>query len=326
MRNLKGMRAFGLVVAFGLLAACTSAGPRPAAVRAAPAIDSLVTTEWLSQHLNDSDLVILDCTVRVQRGEEGGFKALSGREEFEKGHIPKAGFADLIHDLADDTSSLGFAVPSPEKFAAAMAALGVRDDARVVLYSATEPSWPARVWWMLRWIGFDRAALLDGGLKAWTAEGRPLSTEAPNRPAGRLTVALRPGLIADRDEVRAAVDDGKVTIVDSLPPASYEGKFSLYKRPGHITGAVNMPVTALLDEAGRFLPAEQLAAMLSVERKSRVITYCGGDIAASEDAFVLTRLGYANVAVYAASLQEWAADPTNPMTVGPNPREAPTQE
>ncbi len=109
--------------------------------------------------------------------EDGSFEILSGRADYEGGHIPSAGFADLMGDLSDGDSPLRFAVPTPEQFCAAMGALGVGDDSPVVLYDGSDSVWAARVWWMLRWVGFDRAALLDGGLKAWTAEDRPLSTE-----------------------------------------------------------------------------------------------------------------------------------------------------
>lgn len=122
-------------------------------------------------------------------------------------------------------------------------------------------------------------------------------------------------MIADRDEVRAAIGNGAVTLVDSLPEASFQGKFAIYGRPGHIPGAINIPASTLVDESGHYLPREQLAAMHGGDRDRRFITYCGGGIAASSSAFVMTRLGFTNVAVFTASLQEWAADPANPMEV-----------
>jgi thiosulfate/3-mercaptopyruvate sulfurtransferase len=314
MRTRHVFRYAVAAIAVGLMAACTSVGSRPA-VKVPTTIDPLVTTEWLSRHLGEPDLVVLDCTVRVERGQDGAFQVISGRADFESGHIPTAGFADLTSDVADGSSRFLFAVAPPEQFAVAMGALGVGDDSRVVLYSGNDPGWAARVWWMLRWIGFDRAALLDGGLKAWKAEGRPLSTDPAAHPARLLTVALRPELIADRDEVRAAIGNDAITLVDSLPAASFQGKFALYGRPGHIPGAINIPATSLVDESGRYLPREKLAAMHGGDRGGRVITYCGGGIAASSSAFVMTRLGFTNVAVYTASLQEWAADPANPMEV-----------
>jgi thiosulfate/3-mercaptopyruvate sulfurtransferase len=277
-------------------------------------MDSLVTTQWLSEHINDPDLVVLDCSVSVKPGESG-VQIESGRADYEGGHIPSAGFADLMGDLSDGDSPLNFAVPTPEQFSAAMGALGVGDDSRVVLYDGSNSVWAARVWWMLRWVGFDRAALLDGGLGAWTAEGRSLSTEPANRPAKKLTSAPRPELIADRDEVLASIDDSAVSLIDALPEASYRGEMAMYGRPGHIPGASNVPAFALLDESGRYRSHDELAALFDGDRNARAITYCGGGIAASSDAFIMIRLGFTDVAVYTASLQEWVADPANPMVV-----------
>jgi thiosulfate/3-mercaptopyruvate sulfurtransferase len=278
-------------------------------------MDTLVSTDWLSQHLDDSDLVVLDCTVCTRPEEGGGFHNVSGRPDYGLGHIPSAGFADLTGDLADSNSPIEFAVPTPEQFCSAMGALGVGDDSRVVLYDANYSAWAARVWWMLRWVGFDRAALLDGGLTAWTAEGRPLSTEPVTRPAKQLTPAPRPELIADRDEVLAGIDDEAVCLIDTMPPEFYRGEMTLYERAGHIPGASNANGLELLDESGHYRPDDELAAMLDGDRNARNITYCGGGIMASSNAFVMARLGFTDVAVYTASLQEWAADPANPMVV-----------
>ena len=278
-------------------------------------MDTLVTTEWLSQHLDDPDLVLLDCTVCTIPEDDGGFHNVSGRPDYDLGHIPRAGFADLKGDLSDNTSPIEFALPEPEQFCAAMGALGVGDDSRVVLYDTNYTAWAARVWWMLRWVGFDRAAILDGGLGAWAAEGRPLSIEPVSRPAKQLTPAPRPELIADRDEVLASLDDDAICLIDTLPEEFYRGELTIYARPGHIPGAVNIDGLKLLDKTGRFRPDDELAAMHTGDRNARTITYCGGGIVASANAFIMTRLGFTNVAVYTASLQEWAADPTNPMVM-----------
>ena len=301
------------IAALGLLGACSDTDKQPAGTE--PPMDTLVSAAWLEQHLDDPDLVVLDCTVLIEPDGSGGLLSVNGRPSYESGHIPTAGFADLLGELSDGDSALDFAMPSPEQFAAAMEKLGVGDRSRVVLYDANGSVWAARVWWMLRWIGFDRAALLDGGLNAWTAEGRALSTEPASRPAGQLTVNLRPELIADRDEVLAAIEDDSVTLIDALPPAHYRGETTMYERPGHIPGAVNIPVFSALDETGRYRSLDELATIFGGERDERAITYCGGGIAASSNAFVMTRLGFTDVAVNAASLQEWTADPDNPMQI-----------
>jgi thiosulfate/3-mercaptopyruvate sulfurtransferase len=276
---------------------------------------TLVTTEWLSQHLDDPDLVVLDCTVRMVPKEGGGFQTLSGRADYDSAHIPSAGFADLKGNLSDLDSPLDFTLPAPERFCAVMGSLGVGDDSQVVLYDGFNSVWASRVWWMLRWVGFDRVALLDGGLKAWTAEERELSTDPADSKTKHLTPKPRPELIADRDEVFAAIEDDSISLIDTMNEAHYRGVMALYDRPGHIPSAINISAMANFDELGRFRPQDELAALYDGEREARAITYCGAGVAASCAAYVMVRLGFTDVAVYMASLQEWAADPVNPLVV-----------
>lgn len=305
-----------LVVMIGVLsiAACPACAEAQPDASAESPMDMLVSAEWLSRHLDDPGLVVLDCTVKIEMTEDGGMRSVNGRSSYEAGHIPGAGFADLMGELSDAEKPIAYAVPAPEQFCAAMGALGVGDDSRVVLYDGANSVWAARVWWMLRWVGFDAAALLDGGLAAWTEGGRELSTDPSDRPAKKLTAEVRPGLIADRDEVLAAIDDDGVHLIDSMPEPVFQGLMSMYARDGHIESAVNIPVMDLLDDSGRFKSLDELAALHPADRSDRYITYCGGGIAASGSAFVMVRLGFEDVAVYTASLQEWAADPANPMT------------
>jgi thiosulfate/3-mercaptopyruvate sulfurtransferase len=246
----------------------------------------------------------------------GGMLAVSGRAQYEKGHIPSAGFADLTGDLSDADSPFEYALPTPEQFCTVMGKLGVGDNSKVVLYDATNSVWAARVWWMLRWIGFDRAAILDGGSNAWTAGGQQLSSELPDHPTRELTPAPRPELIADRDEVFAAISDDAVTLIDVMPEPHFRGEMAMYARPGHIPSAQNISVMALADSSGHYRSHDELAAMFAGDQKARFITYCGAGIAASSNAFIMTRLGFEDVAVYMGSLQEWAADPANPLVVG----------
>jgi thiosulfate/3-mercaptopyruvate sulfurtransferase len=316
--------ATACVIGTMLLCACGDVPPttRSAAEHAsveptaAPAstMDPLVTTEWLQNHLEDPGLVILDCSVRVDMDDAGGFEMASGRQDYEAGHIPGAGFADLLGELSDGDSPLQFALPSAEAFAASMAALGVGDNSTVVLYDMNNSGWAARVWWMLRWIGFDNAAILDGGFAAWSAEDRPVSTDLPTRDqAPHLTAAVRPEVMADKDDVLAAIEDPSVTLIDVLPEAHYQGQMAMYARPGHIATAVNIPTMALMAEDGRYKPMEELQQLFAGDHGEAAITYCGGGIAAASTAFTMYRLGFTDVALYDASLQEWTADDTLPM-------------
>ncbi len=284
----------------------------------------LISTEALAAQLGDPALRVLDCTVFLHRSTDGSPRLVreSGQSSWQQGHIPGSAHADLTAELADRETHLPYMMPPVAQLAAAMERLGVGEGTRVVLYDALSTMWAARVWWMLRSAGFDDAAVLDGGLKKWKAEGRPLSTgSAPAHPPARLSPRPRPELWASREDVLAAIADGATCVVNALTPEQHRGDGpSAYGRPGRIAGSVNVSAAHLLDPAtNAYLPAEQVRAMFTASgalERERVITYCGGGIAASSDAFVLTLLGHPNVAVYDASLSEWAADPTLPMEQG----------
>jgi thiosulfate/3-mercaptopyruvate sulfurtransferase len=316
MKSQSRMPQLFIIALLFFVGGCSDAPPPDSVVDAGPPeMDTLVDAAWLQANLGAPDLVVLDATVVIESDGAGNLRSVNGRDSFAEAHIPTAGFADLMGDLSAPDSPLQFGMPSPEQFAAAMGALGVGDDSRVVLYDNMGGSWAARVWWMLRWIGFDRAALLDGGLNAWTAAGGELSSEPIDRPVRKLSVKLRPELIADEEEVRASITDEAVNLIDALTEVHFRGEWTMYDRPGHIPGAVNVPVTSLFDETGRFRPDDELAELFAGDKEARTITYCGGGIAASADAFALTRLGFTDVAIYAASLEEWTANPDNPMDI-----------
>ena len=278
----------------------------------------LVTADWLAAHIDDPNLVVLDCTVLFGPGEDGQQTVSSGQSAFEAGHIPGAAFADLTGSLSDPEMPMRFRVPEPDTFAAAMSALGVSDDSRVILYDGTGSMWAARVWWMLRWIGFDNAAILDGGINAWKAGGHAVTADVTTPEPGSLSVSLRPELIADSDDVLAAIGDDSTALVDALPEPQYLGEQSMYARPGHIASATNVPVFSVMDETGRFKSKDELRSLFAPHAGERTIHYCGGGIAASGTAFAMALAGYDDVAVYTNSLQEWSVDPEKPMETGPS--------
>jgi thiosulfate/3-mercaptopyruvate sulfurtransferase len=278
-------------------------------------MSSLVSTQWLSEHLGDANLVLLDVSVEVEEDESGGLRITSGRSNYDKGHITSAGFADLMGGLSKKDNEFNFVMPSAEQFANEMGKLGVDSNSYVVLYDSSNNLWAARLWWMLHWTGFDQASVLDGGLTAWKAEGRPLSTTPVKRSKKQFSLKLRPETIAYHDEVLASINKKNVDIIDTLPPASYQGEYSIYTRRGHITSAINIPFDSLFDEMGLYLSADKLNKFNAINRNNRVITYCGGGVAASSVALTMHRLGFKNVAVYMGSLQEWTTDENNPMTI-----------
>jgi thiosulfate/3-mercaptopyruvate sulfurtransferase len=279
----------------------------------------VISTAELAQALADPALRLYDCTTMLGWDEQGKVKITTGRKGYqETGHIPGAALVELQQELSDATSPLRFTLPAPDALARAFGAKGIGDASRVVLYSAGDFWWASRIWWMLRSIGFDRAAILDGGMKKWVAEARPLTTEATQYAPATLTPRPRAGLFVGRNEVVAALDDPGAVVVNCLREEFHRGTAANhYGRPGRIPGSVNVPAGMMVREDGTFRSAaqiEQAFAERGVAPGKRVLAYCGGGIAATADAFALTALlGRDDVAVYDNSMQEWANDPTLPM-------------
>jgi len=282
----------------------------------------LVETDWLARHLDDPGVRVVECTVYLQPADvPGGYRVESGRAKWAEGHIPGAGFVDLQEELSDRSSKLRFMMPPAAQFAEAMGRVGVGDGVRVILYDRAVNMWAARIWWMLRAFGFDEAAVLNGGFKKWTVEGRPVATDTGARPARTFTPRPRPALMADKAGVLAALGESKACVLNALTEEQHRGTGgTAYGRPGRIAGSVNVAARDLVDpKTHAYLAADVLRAKFqavgALDAK-RVVTYCGGGIAASSDAFVLTLLGRDDVAVYDASLSEWATDPSLPMDRG----------
>ena len=281
----------------------------------------LVEPAWLAQHLDDPAVRVLECTVYLHPADvPGGYRVESGRERWRQGHVPGAGFVDLQEELSDRASPLRFTMPSATQFAEAMGRHGVGEGVRVVLYDRFVNMWAARVWWMLRAFGFDEAAVLNGGWKRWTREGHPVAVDDGIRTARTFTPRPRPALVADKAGVLAALGDHRACVLNALTEEQHRGGGVTYGRPGRIAGSANVPARELVDpDTHAYLPLETLRAKFAAAGAldaGRVITYCGGGIAASSDAFALALLGRHDVAVYDASLSEWAADPTLPMQTG----------
>ena len=281
----------------------------------------LVETEWLAQHLDDPDVVVLDCTTHLIPDPKTTYQVKPGREDFEQCHIPGAQFVDMLRDVSDTAQSLRFMRQSPEQFAAAMRRFGVSNRTRVVSYSSANVWWATRLWWLLHEFGHDNAAVLNGGWQKWQREGRPVEAGAARtRRAGDFAVREVRNLMVGKDEVLRAVGDGAVCTINALAPQQHAGTGgNAYGRLGRIAGSVNLPAAHLLDPAtNAFLPADELRrrfeAIGAMDRK--VINYCGGGIAASADALVLVMLGHQDVKLYDASLSEWAKDPALPMETG----------
>jgi len=284
--------------------------------------EAIASTEWLATHLSDRDLRIFECTTYLQylpEGEDAPYRVVSGRENYDQSHIPGAGFLDIQNELSDSTSPkhLRFTMLPPDELAQKLAHHGVGDNTRVVLYSRVRNVWATRVWWMLRSIGIDNAAVLDGGWEKWISEKRATSSDQTVFAPTTLTPQPRPGLFVAQKAVAAASDDPDTCVINALDADLHRGENPRYGRPGRIPGSVNVPSSSLVDpDTNEFLPAEHAASAfrnVGAERCANTVVYCGGGIAATLDAFVLHQLGYENLSVYDASMSEWARDAALPM-------------
>lgn len=283
---------------------------------------ALVSTDWLHSHLTDTGLKVFECTTYLDYlppGQDAPYRVVSGRADYDTGHIAGAGFLDLQNQLSDTASPshLRFTMLPPDALAERLGQHGIGDGNRVVLYARGRNVWATRVWWMLRALGFDNAAVLDGGWEKWAREGRPVSTDEPAASPALFTARPRPGLFVDKQVVAAAVGDREVCMINALEADLHRGDNARYGRPGRIPGSVNVPASSLVDpDSNTFIDAEQAAAAFraaGAEPDGRTLLYCGGGIAATLDAFVLHQLGYRDISVYDASMSEWARDASLPM-------------
>jgi thiosulfate/3-mercaptopyruvate sulfurtransferase len=287
--------------------------------------DALVSTEALAARLGQPGLRVYDCTTYLEPPDPGSddpYKPVAGRKTFVAGHIPGADFLDLQGELSATDTRLKFTMPSAEHLARAFGRHGLGDGARVVLYSIGSMMWATRVWWMLRSVGFDAAAVLDGGFDRWQAEGRAVETGEPKGyPPATFTPRARPGRFVDKAAVRAAIGDSGTVTVNALGPQFHKGlESSRYGRPGRVPGSVNVPAASLVDPATkRFVsPADAMArfAAAGIAKDRRVIAYCGGGISATIDLFLLHQLGFDDLTLYDGSMGEWAKDPSLPIEIG----------
>jgi thiosulfate/3-mercaptopyruvate sulfurtransferase len=284
--------------------------------------DALISTDALAARLGQPGLRVYDCTTYLEPADPGSddpYKVVSGRTTFVAGHVPGADFLDLQGELSATDTPLKFTMPSAEHLAGAFGRHGVVDGVRVVLYSIGSMMWATRVWWMLRAVGFDGAAVLDGGFDRWQAEGRAIEAGEPRGyPPARFTPRPRPGRFVDKTAVRAAIGDPRTVTVNALGPQFHQGREpSRYGRPGRVPGSVNVPAASLVDPATkRFVaPADALArfAAAGVAPDKQVIAYCGGGISATIDLFLLHQLGFDDLTLYDGSMGEWAKDPSLPI-------------
>ncbi len=263
----------------------------------------LASTEWLADELGRPDVRIVD----VRWRPDG-----TGQAVFDAGHLPGATYLDWkaeLNEAASDATGHALRLASAESVVAFMARAGVSDASTLVLYDDTLGLYAARAWWSLRVYGFESAKLLDGGFPAWVAESRPLSTGVLPHPAAAFTPRRNPRLRLTTSDVRSLLGSPDAQIIDGRAVPEFKGHEGNARRLGHIPGAVNVPVGALHEPGTqRLLDVDAIRAVLNraaVAKGRRLVCYDGSGVGAAKLAFVLTLMGYDDVAVYDGSWAEW---------------------
>jgi thiosulfate/3-mercaptopyruvate sulfurtransferase len=273
----------------------------------------LISTGELAAVLADPAWLVADCRFELGQPE-------AGAGAWHAGHIPGAFHVDLERHLAAPvTPATGrHPLPSPAEFATTLGRLGIGNGTRVACYDAGSGAFAARLWWMLRWLGHEDVAVLDGGFKAWTDEGRPVSTDEPEpRPATKFVARPQPQMVLDTEGVLRALADGE-TLVDVRGAERFAGKSEpIDAVAGHVPGAVNLPYTENLGPGGRFLGAAELAALwqrrAGAAEGHAPVCMCGSGVTACHGLLALEAAGVRGGRLYSGSWSEWIRDPTRPV-------------
>lgn len=273
--------------------------------------DTIVSTDWLAAHLGG--VKILDASWYMPADKR------DAKAEFEAGHIPGAVFYDL-DALSDRSTDLPHMLPTPQNFARDLGALGIGDDDLVVVYDGAGLFSAARVWWMLRVMGHDKAAVLDGGLPKWKAETRALEKGAAAPGPARFTAKPVAGQVKDFAEVRAAL--GKSQILDARSNSRFTGEEKEPRpgvRSGHMPGAVNVHYRTLINADGTLKSDGELKKIFAekgVDLRAPIITSCGSGVTASILMLALAQLGALQASLYDGSWTEWGGKPEAEVVTG----------
>ena len=276
---------------------------------------TLVSTDWLAQHLKDPDLRLLDASWYLPD---------AGRDpkaDYNQAHIPGARFFD-IDDVSDGRSDLPHMVPPIEKFMSRVRAMGVGDGHQIVVYDGSGLFSAARVWWLFRLMGQNNIAVLDGGLPKWIAEGREVEDLAPVIRDRHMTVRFQNQMVRDVTQVSSASKLGTSQIVDARAAARFRGEEPEPReglRLGHIPNSRNVPFTDLLNDDKTMKTPDQTRAIFEsagVDLKKPIITTCGSGVTAAVLGLALERIGHDMWSLYDGSWTEWGMFPTVPVATG----------
>lgn len=282
------------------------------------AFTTLITVDELAEHKNDPYWVILDCRHDLANPN-------AGRAWYAEGHIPTAQFAHIDFDLSGNKiNEIGafcgrHPLPDRDTFIAKLRAWGISNNTQVIAYDAQGGMFAARLWWMMRWVGHQAVAVLDGGYPAWLAANREISTGVPAPKRGTFHEQDSLVKLVTAGEVLGNIQSAKNTLVDARSPDRFRGENeTLDPVGGHIPSAKNRFFKDNLQENGRFKSAEQLQKewRLIVPDARCAIMQCGSGVTACHNLLALEVAGLSGAALYAGSWSEWCIDPRRPVAVG----------
>ncbi len=274
----------------------------------------LLSATELDEAIRRHAAVVVDCRFNL-------LDAQAGRAAWEAGHIPGAFYADLDSDLAAPRrpDSGRHPLPDPAAFAALLGSWGVAADSLIVAYDDVGGAVAARLWWLCRWAGHERVALLDGGLPAWKAAELPLSTAVPATATAEYPVSSGAMPVIDASAVQTALEAGRLTLIDARDAARFAGKAEpIDPRAGHVPGALNRPFSCNLDATGCFKPAAQLRAEFTAlldGEPAAVASMCGSGVTACHNLFAMTLAGLPPASLYVGSWSGWITDPARPVAI-----------
>jgi thiosulfate/3-mercaptopyruvate sulfurtransferase len=274
---------------------------------------TIISTEKLAAHLDDPNWVVIDSRFSLQDTERG-------RRAYREAHIVGALYAHLDEDLSGPVEpgrTSRHPLPTMDKFELTLSNWGISDDTQVVVYDDWGGAIAARLWWMMRWMGHEAVAVLNGGWPAWTGEERPVRGGEESREPAKFTARPRPELLADAEEVAGSIASGNLLIVDARAPERYYGQNETTDPiAGHIPSAVNHFYANNLHE-GRFLPPEDLkrlyGPLIGARPSQQVVFYCGSGVTATHNALAMLYAGVGEARVYPGSWSEWITDPERPV-------------